>query len=97
VLGDVSSSIRHALPLGRQAQRELYDLQHPPDCAKAKFLVCKSTFRQAAYLGLGARSLVFGRCLTYAFILGRVALLSMVGPGRYYSCSPRRGMPLNSL
>lgn len=76
-----ASEVARRVALGREAQRALHANQHPPDCSTAKFLVCRSTFRQAAYLGLGARSLLFGRCLTYALVLGRVALLSMAQPG----------------
>jgi len=52
-----SVEVSRRLELGREAQRLLYENRHPPDCANAKFLVCRSTFRQAAYLCLGAREL----------------------------------------
>jgi len=51
------------------------------DCGKAQYLICQTKIPMANFLGLGARFYLYGRCLTKAFMTGRVAVMDMSQPG----------------
>ncbi|GLI60264.1 hypothetical protein VaNZ11_002354 [Volvox africanus] len=55
------------LPFTLEAQREIYENQHPPDCSKAKYLIY-----QVGSNGIGAVFHVTGVALHLALNLGRV-------------------------
>ncbi|GLC67674.1 hypothetical protein PLESTF_000589500 [Pleodorina starrii] len=69
------------LPLTLEAQREIYENQHPPDCSKAKYLVYR-----VGPNGIGAVFHVTGVALHLALDLGRVFVEE---PGTFLTNSPQ--------
>ena len=54
----------------RRVQARLHALQHPPDCARARFLLCSSQ-TSTPLSGFGSRLLHYRGCLTMAWLLDR--------------------------
>eukprot|EP00667_Euglena_gracilis_P005219 EG_transcript_5249 len=75
---------RREFRFGLGAKAALYALQHPPDCARARFVVAE----RHGGSGFGSRMWFYRMCLTKAFVLGRVFLQLWPGPPDFQHLQP---------
>jgi len=72
--------------LTKKVQKEIYDLQHPADCSKAKFLHCDS--KGGNINGMGSRVFWLSRCIAKGFDTGRTVVLDTAQSGTAEMWSP---------